>query len=114
MKLAIASTVALLLLFAAQTPASAASAQALAQAPHPTASQGLVDALARAWGLPGLLWLSPLGILRLRLLSSGLRLLLSAIPLLGFGLAVPALESLVSARQISIAGACIGRPRCVF
>ena len=43
MKLAIASTVALLLLFAAQTPASAASAQALVQAPHPTASQGLVE-----------------------------------------------------------------------
>jgi hypothetical protein len=43
MKLAIASTVALLLLFAAQTPASAASAEALVQASRPTADQGLVD-----------------------------------------------------------------------
>src|SRR5690349_17282507 len=43
MKLEIASAVALLLLFAAQTPASAASAQAVAQAPHPTANQGLVE-----------------------------------------------------------------------
>jgi len=43
MKLAIASTVALLLLFAGQTPASAASAPALAKAAPPTAGPGLVE-----------------------------------------------------------------------
>jgi hypothetical protein len=60
MKLAIASTVALLLLFAGQIPASAASAQALVQAPPPTASQGLVEKTGwrgrwgyRPWGYYG-------------------------------------------------------------
>jgi hypothetical protein len=43
MKLAIASIGALLLLFAAQAPASAASAPALIKAPPTTAAQGLVE-----------------------------------------------------------------------
>src|SRR5689334_3872041 len=61
------------------------------------------DALAGP-GLPRmgrLLWLSPLGILRLRLLSTGLWLLLSAIPVLGWGLglAPQTLASLVGSAK---------------
>ena len=96
MKLAIASTVALLLLFAAQTPASATSAQVLVQrqAVGQGASYGRQGEMAWRLGPSrlGLGWLrlprlSALGrLLWLRLLSPGLWLLLSAISILGLGL----------------------------
>ena len=106
MKLAIALTVALLLLLAVPSQASAAGAQSLVlSAPH-SQSQSLVGV---GVGIPplGFLWLSALGLLWVRLLSPCLRLLLSAIPLLGLGLRLappPLAPLLVNPRQRSMGG----------
>jgi hypothetical protein len=58
MKLAIASTVALLLLFAAQTPASATSAQVLVQRQAVSQAQATVDTVRwrGVWGRGGWGW----------------------------------------------------------